>query len=246
MASNAGNVDIVFLIDATGSMSSCIDAVKNSVKQFSNELLVQDANGGRLLKDWRAAVVGYRDITHTPENWLEVNQFVSNEDELEKQLEALEAVGGGDEPESFLEALYCVIRWKKSEEGANGADPLSAQGWRDTKEARRCVLFFTDATFPHQLVSPPGVDIEAIQQLIVQENIILCGVYPSMLSDCFQPLSILPKTYLHQCPADPADPTNPQAALNSFSASRDVFGDLIKRLAATISKQASQGAAEAL
>ena len=50
-------VDIVFLIDATGSMTDCIDAIRTSIGLFFDTL---DSDWSPI-KDWRARVVGYRD-----------------------------------------------------------------------------------------------------------------------------------------------------------------------------------------
>src|SRR5262249_62077712 len=54
-----GVADIVFLIDATGSMGPCISAVKQNIKTFVGTMTTPDPNGGAVVKDWRAQ--GVRD-----------------------------------------------------------------------------------------------------------------------------------------------------------------------------------------
>ena len=41
-----GVVDIVFLLDITGSMEPCINAVKDNIQAFVATLTAKDANGG--------------------------------------------------------------------------------------------------------------------------------------------------------------------------------------------------------
>ena len=49
-----GIADIVFLLDATGSMGPCINAVKSNIKTFVQTLTTPTPNGGAVVKDWRA------------------------------------------------------------------------------------------------------------------------------------------------------------------------------------------------
>ncbi len=56
----------------------------------------------------------------------------------------MEAKGGGDEPESLLDAMYTVAQWPSAEKGAQPA-PTE---WRHRHDAARIVVIFTDAS-PH-------------------------------------------------------------------------------------------------
>src|SRR5262245_54149040 len=96
-----GIADIVFLLDATGSMGPCINAVKNNIKTFVQTLTTATPNGGAVVKDWRAKIMGYRDLDYTDVPAIVDNPFVSGVPELEAQLNALNADGGGDEPETL-------------------------------------------------------------------------------------------------------------------------------------------------
>ena len=55
-----GVADIVFLMDATGSMGNCIQRLKDNVMVFFRSLTekVAGANSVVPIKDWRAKVVG--------------------------------------------------------------------------------------------------------------------------------------------------------------------------------------------
>ncbi len=121
-----GIMDIVICIDATGSMKPCIDALKDNLRTLIQNLTVQ--KGSQEIKpDWRARVIYFRDLDVDAEALKEFS-FVNSEDELRKQIESIKAEGGGDEPESFLDALYTAVA--KSQ-------------WRDN--ALHAIIAFTDA-----------------------------------------------------------------------------------------------------
>lgn len=142
LAKKKGIPDIVFLLDATGSMVECLRAVTDNIANFVDTLTSPDANGGVLIKDWRIRVLGYRDKDADGSYWLIDNPFTSDVAQVKSQLAALEAKGGGDEPESLLDAMYTVAQWPVAERG--GAAPPTA--WRHRHDAARIVIVFTDAS----------------------------------------------------------------------------------------------------
>ena len=83
--------DIVFLLDATGSMGPCIKAVKDNIQKFVTDMTTPNPNGGAVVKDWRAKVVGYRDLDYSDFPAYADNDFVTSVPELESQLNALHA-----------------------------------------------------------------------------------------------------------------------------------------------------------
>src|SRR5665213_1726116 len=102
-----GVVDIVFLLDITGSMGHCIEAMKNNISAFVDYLTTKNANNQSPVKHWRAKIVGYRDFEEDAIPFFD-NPFVEDAAQLKTQLGKLEADGGGDIPESLLDALYKV------------------------------------------------------------------------------------------------------------------------------------------
>ena len=137
-----GIPDIVFLLDASGSMKECIQAVTQNIATFVDTLATPDANGGILIKDWRIRVLGYRDRDADGDQWLVDNPFSSDIAAVKAQLAALEAKGGGDEPESLFDAMYALTQWSSAEKGAQALDT----GWRHRHDAARVVVIFTDAS----------------------------------------------------------------------------------------------------
>lgn len=137
-----GVPDIVFLLDATGSMQPCIQAVTQNISIFIDTLNAPDANGGVAIKDWRVRVLGYRDRDADGSQWWVDNPFTSDTDEVKRQLAAIEAKGGGDEPESLLDAMYALTQWPAAEKG----ESPSPNGWRHRHDATRIAIVFTDAS----------------------------------------------------------------------------------------------------
>ena len=107
MGKAKGVVDIVFLMDATESMQKCIDKLKENIKMFIAAML-GTAERPTVIRHWRAKVVGFRDYEADGKRWLEDNAFTSDVNDLCLQLDELKAEGGGDVPESLLDAIYKV------------------------------------------------------------------------------------------------------------------------------------------
>jgi hypothetical protein len=118
-------LDVLFLVDATGSMEDEIDKLKTSISQIAAQI---DALPSQ--PDVRFAMVTYRDrgdayVTRINDFWPDVDVFQS-------ELNKVRAQGGGDYPESLNEALHRAI-WDVA--------------WRDS-EAVRLIFLLGDAP-PH-------------------------------------------------------------------------------------------------
>ncbi len=168
-----GIADIVFLIDVTGSMQPCIDALKNSILDFIDELTAD--SDSKPVHDWRARVVGYRDYPadgQTRYGWLVDNPFTSDAQVLKDQLGALVPRGGGvdlskpadEEPESLLDAMMVVTEAGILEAEEDMAAPDSNKKWRPNGKAVRCIVVFTDAPY-HETMSIPGYEGANLQDL---------------------------------------------------------------------------------
>jgi hypothetical protein len=156
-----GIPDIVFLIDATGSMGGAIRDVTNNISVFVDTLNTPDANGGVLVHDWRIRVIGFRDRDTDGSQWLIENPFTSDIAQAKAQLAALEAKGGGDEPESLLDAMYVISQWPSAPKGGQ----VSATEWRHRHDAARIVVIFTDASAKPSFKAADG-SIGSVHDLI--------------------------------------------------------------------------------
>lgn len=173
-----GVVDIVVLLDVTGSMQECIDAVKHSISTFITGLSAKDANNDSPVKDWRIKVCGYRDQLVDPNNWFVDNPFVRDTAAVQAQLSApnMQASGGGDEPESLLDALFKLAKMEQ----AGVQDSEDPNKWRARGTAARAIIFFTDATFKTPMTAPEaaGGGVPDVITAILANRIILCGFCP--------------------------------------------------------------------
>ena len=153
-AKTKGVADIVFVVDISGSMAPCIDALRKNIEAFIDSLSQGGPNNAAPVRDWRGKVVGFRDIEAAQGEglpWIVDNSFVTDANALKAQLAALEAAGGGDEPESLLDALYKVASMEATPKGAQSADPGK---WRYRSDAARVVVVFTDASFKETMSVP--------------------------------------------------------------------------------------------
>lgn len=222
-------VDIVFLMDATGSMSGCIQRLKDNTMLFFRALAERSGSNIPPLKDWRAKVVGFRDYEYDgATDWFVDNPFTRDIGELERQLDSLEAIGGGDAPESLLDAMYTVMSAPKSERGIE-----APWMWRERHEAKRAVVIFTDAPFKPVMVAPGccGGTIDDVRNICVQERIQLTVVAPSSEQpeyECFDCLGDIRKA--NYIPIPPALSTGDSSLDRLLDNFQNVIQSIAKRI----------------
>jgi hypothetical protein len=136
-------LDLVILIDTTGSMGDDIDAVKARSSEIVNSILGDFPNA-------RIAVIDYRDFpewTAWEEDYpyRDVQRFSSNATEINNSINTLELGYGGDWPES----LWCALMHAMVNDGCAGKGAATTiadadgVGWRS--DARKAIIYLTDA-----------------------------------------------------------------------------------------------------
>lgn len=166
-------LDVVLVIDVTGSMSDIISEVTRSAGEIvaNTRSLVPDAafalatladypGGGGLF----SLFTGYGGPDDYP--WRMEQDFTQDEAEIQTALNQIALKDGGDAPESYLRALY----------------ETQFLSWREG--SRRIVLLFGDST-PHD--PDPGRDgtentaddltLEGVISELVRDNITVLGIY---------------------------------------------------------------------
>lgn len=98
--------DVMFVLDCTGSMGGEINAIRDAITSFADTI---NSDGVRV----RVGLIEYRDrLIHEEQRVLTFDGevFTNNPDTFKRQISKLEASGGGDIPESTLDALMLALR----------------------------------------------------------------------------------------------------------------------------------------
>jgi len=96
-------LDILFLLDTTGSMGDEIAQLQNNILAISEHVNQLQNN-----VDVHYGLVLYRD--RGDEYVTQTHDFVSNVNDFQAQLNAVRAGGGGDTPESLNEGLHAAVQ----------------------------------------------------------------------------------------------------------------------------------------
>lgn len=147
-------IDVVFVLDTTGSMSDLIQAAKEKIWSIASTMA-----SAQQTPEIRIGLVAYRDRTDAY-----VTKVVDLSDDLDSVYATLmdfEAQGGGDTPESVNKALY---------------DAVHAMSWTDRDQAYKVIFLVGDAP-PHMDYNEakyPEIVASALEKGIVV-NTIQCG-----------------------------------------------------------------------
>jgi len=152
-------MDVVFLIDTTGSMSDEIEVVKEKMRD-----MVAEIASGDPAPRVRFGLVLYRD--RGDEYVTKIIELTDEIDAIVAHIGEVQATGGGDEPESLNEALHVALR---------------DVNWDTAEEVDKTVFLIADA--------PPHMDYEGDfkypdeVEYAVLHNIIVHSIGCSGLSD---------------------------------------------------------------
>jgi Mg-chelatase subunit ChlD len=148
-------VDVVFCLDTTGSMSGLIEGAKQKIWSIVNQIA-----SGRPTPEIRVGLLGYRD---KGDAYVTKSFELTNDlDEVHKNLKEFKADGGGDTPESVNQALNeSVAKFK----------------WSKDKETLRIIFLVGDAP-PHMdykddVKYPDTCKLASDHGIII--NTVLCG-----------------------------------------------------------------------
>lgn len=116
LSSPSTHLDIVFVLDTTGSMGIYIAATKQIIESVIKKY--EETN-----KDVRFGMVAYRDFPPEDNTYITKILQLTDAKTTLNFLRELNADGGGDEPEAVLKALYdgsTAIQWRNIENGKEG------------------------------------------------------------------------------------------------------------------------------
>ena len=107
----SGEFDIVYMVDATGSMLGYIQNVKNQCINISKILKIKFPHF-----DFNFGCIFYRDPIDSPSDKNEIIQLTNNMINLQYRIGLINAYGGGDEPEDWVGAYNLAINniaWRR-------------------------------------------------------------------------------------------------------------------------------------
>ncbi|BAU13202.1 hypothetical protein LEP3755_37410 [Leptolyngbya sp. NIES-3755] len=136
---NQRKADILFVLDCTGSMQGEIDAVRDAITSFADTIQSQSVRARVGLIEFRDRLIGEEQRVLL----FEGEPFTSNPTLFREQVGKLRASGGGDEPESSLDAVLLALD--------QPFDPT----------ANKVIVLVTDAP-PHL----PDVTVQSIDQVV--------------------------------------------------------------------------------
>ncbi len=136
-------VDIVFCIDVTGSMTPILDQVKANALRFYDDVQTNLTDKGKNVDQLRVRVLAYRDFAADGSAAMQESPFFALPTQragFSDFVNSLIAEGGGDAPESGLEAVALAVN----------------SPWTTTGDRRRQVIVvWTDA--PTQTLDPAAL-----------------------------------------------------------------------------------------
>lgn len=226
-----GIADIVFLIDISGSMQPCIDALKNNIGVLVEHMTNPGPNAEAMVKDWRIKVCGYRDASQDGAMWWEEKPFTTDLAQVRSDLATLEAKGGGDEPESLLDGLWKLAKLPAAAKGEAGVGDV----WRHHHDAARCVIAFTDASC-HMVTSIPeagGAIFDDVAREVMAARLRLSLYAPE--TDCYHTVTDIDKSEWEQV-GTLSDATE---KMKEFTADTASFRKTMAQLAKSISQSAA-------
>lgn len=154
-------VDIVFCVDVTGSMTPILDQVKANALRFYSDVQSNLTAKGKTIDELRVRVVAFRDIVADGDAALQESPFFAlpaEEKGFSGFVNGLAAEGGGDAPESGLEAVALAM-----------TSPWTTRGDR----RRQVIVVWTDqpahpldaSTLPPALAGRVPADFSALTDL---------------------------------------------------------------------------------
>jgi len=148
-------IDVVFVVDTTGSMGGLLEGAKQTIWSIANRL-----SSGEPRPDIRVGLVAYRDITD--EYVTKRFPLTRDLDTIHGQLSQLVAAGGGDSPEHVNRGL---------------SDAIDGMSWEEGQGVLRLVFLVGDAP-PHDDYNDGPTSAELARRAAAKNitiNTVRCG-----------------------------------------------------------------------
>ncbi len=154
-------VEVVFLLDSTGSMGGLIEGAKQKIWAIANEIILQEPQ-----PEVKIGLLTYRDLGD--EYVTKMFDLTTDIDAIFGHLQSFQANGGGDTPESVNQALN---------------EAVTKMSWADKeKDVYRVVFLVGDA--PPHMDYQDDVKYPESCKLALERNIIINTVQCGNISEC--------------------------------------------------------------
>lgn len=188
-------VDVVFVVDTTGSMGGDLTSLRDQIGAFISELRESKT-------DFQIGVVTFKDRAQDPAETKEPRpimfggkEFTTDADALSREIGNLKADGGGDDPESGLDALEFATRRPFRDGAARVLVLLSDAGPRipdvDMKGHDQVAQVFKDRGIDqfHAIVRGNGTQYNTLSKLHGKGRFIDLGVGGASFRDGLQSIA---------------------------------------------------------
>lgn len=139
--------DVLFILDCTASMRGELDAIRDTIIEFVNSVCADGMHT-------RVGLVEFRDRLNGEEHQallFDGHPFTANAAAFQAEVSKLKATGGGDEPESSLDAILLALK-----------QPFDA-------EATKILVLVTDA--PPHIPDKDAVSVEEVSDAIKKAGV---------------------------------------------------------------------------
>jgi Mg-chelatase subunit ChlD len=154
------NVEVVFCLDTTGSMSGLIEGAKQKIWSISNQIVA-----GKPTPNLKVGLLGYRDRGDVYVTKL--TELTEDLDAIYSTIKEFKADGGNDTPESVNQALHEAVNKFK---------------WSTDKETLRIIFLVGDA--PPHMDYKDDVKYPETCKLAAEKGIIINSVQCGTDSEC--------------------------------------------------------------
>ncbi|PQQ68226.1 VWA domain-containing protein [Acetivibrio saccincola] len=149
-----GQADIVFVIDTTGSMGSVINNVKNNITNFANTLMENNV-------DVRLGLIDYKDLEEDGMDSTKNLGWFDNVSDFIASVNNMRATGGGDAPESTVDALE-EARRMDFRPGVN-----------------KFIMLFTDVSYKESTRFEDVQSMKTVIEKLKEDKIVVSAIVPS-------------------------------------------------------------------
>jgi len=193
------SIDIVILLNVTGSMNKSFPLLKTSLINFVKKL------EEKFEDTVRYKICGFRDQESDGDKWFIDFPFVRNIEEVKYNLNHadMDPRGGCGSPDSLLDALYKIGNMPRVLREFDFKAPEDPNKWCALRKLSRIVVIFSDYIFKNAtLPEISGFGCFEIYNKLADKKLVFLGLVPEWIG--FYDLSAFPRSQFNYYTKGPA------------------------------------------